>query len=118
MRNQQALCESLSGSDLLIAVALQCISALVPLHQTCLLEETNSISGSNAGANPLWMARLTISLSERDHYALKLLALRDRKRLTLLVTEAIKLYLRHSGAYDLDIRETDSSAQQPGKTDD
>ena len=64
------------------------------------------------------MARLTISLSERDHYALKLLAIRDRKRITVLVIEAIKFYLEHSGAYNLDIRGPDPTTQKSGKTDD
>lgn len=55
------------------------------------------------------MARLTISLNERDHYALKLMAIRDHKRLTVIVNEAIRFYLEHSGSYDLEITKTESS---------
>ena len=50
------------------------------------------------------MPRLTISIEERDHYALKLLAIRRQKRLAAVVDEAIKFYLEHVQAYDLDIR--------------
>ena len=50
------------------------------------------------------MPRLTIAVEERDHYALKLLAIRRHKRMAAVVDEAIKFYLEHSNAYDLDIR--------------
>jgi len=50
------------------------------------------------------MPRLTIAVDERDHYALKLLAIRRQQRMAAVVDEAIKFYLEHANAYDLDIR--------------
>lgn len=62
------------------------------------------------------MARLTMSLNDRDHYALKLLAIKERKRLTVVVNEALKFYLEHTGAYDLDITKSDPSNALPSKS--
>lgn len=63
------------------------------------------------------MARLTISLSDRDHIALKLLAIRERKRLTSIVAEAISFYLSHSGAYGLTIANSAADQSKLGDND-
>ena len=55
------------------------------------------------------MPRLTISLDDQDHHALKLISLRDNRRLSEVIDEAIKLYLSNSGAYSLSI--TDQANQ-------
>lgn len=49
------------------------------------------------------MPRLTIALDEQDHLALKLLSLRDNRRLSEVIDEAIKQYLSSKGAYSLSI---------------
>jgi hypothetical protein len=66
------------------------------------------------------MPRLTISLSERDHLALKLLSIRDNKRLNEVVDDAVKHYLSAIGAYRLSITEKnrDASQAQPSDHDD
>lgn len=46
------------------------------------------------------MPRLTIALDEKDHRALKLLSLRDNRRLSELIDDAIKIYLASTGATD------------------
>jgi len=58
------------------------------------------------------MPRLTISLDDQDHLALKLISLRDNRRLSEVIDEAIKLYLSNSGAYNLSI--TDQANQEHG----
>jgi len=55
------------------------------------------------------MPRLTITLDERDHLALKLLAIRDGKRLGEAVDDAVKHYLNAVGAYGLSIRDSAST---------
>lgn len=50
------------------------------------------------------MPRITISLSDRDHLALKLLSLQQGKRILLIVQEAIQQHLDREGAYSLAIR--------------
>ena len=50
------------------------------------------------------MGRVTIKLNERDHLALKLLALQQDTKITLLLTQAIEKYLDGRGAYDLAIQ--------------
>ncbi len=57
------------------------------------------------------MARLTITLDGRDHYALKLLAIRQNKRMVAVVDDAIKSYLQSTGAYDLNIAATNTNPQ-------
>jgi hypothetical protein len=57
------------------------------------------------------MPRLTITLDERDHLALKLLAIRDGKRLGEAVDDAVKHYLNAVGAYGLSIRDSASKTQ-------
>ena len=50
------------------------------------------------------MGRITVTLSERDHLAFKLLALQQQKKLVLLIQEAMTDYLEKTGAYDLCIQ--------------
>ena len=54
------------------------------------------------------MGRITITLSDRDHLAFKLLALQQQKKLVSLIQEAISDYLQRTGAYDLCIRRNSS----------
>lgn len=49
------------------------------------------------------MPRLTIALDEADHMALRLVSIRDRKRLNEVVDDAIKQYLESIGGYELSI---------------
>ena len=42
------------------------------------------------------MPRLTIALDEKDHLALKLLSLRESRRLNEVIDDAIKFYLSSS----------------------
>jgi predicted HicB family RNase H-like nuclease len=55
------------------------------------------------------MPRLTIALEDRDHLALRLLALRDGKRLNEVVDEAVKHYLESAGAYTLRISDSETN---------
>ncbi|MFZ9244984.1 MAG: hypothetical protein ACO22S_07760, partial [Burkholderiaceae bacterium] len=55
------------------------------------------------------MPRLTIALEDRDHLALRLLALRDGKRLNEVVDEAVKRYLESAGAYTLRISDSETN---------
>ena len=50
------------------------------------------------------MGRITVTLSERDHLAFKLLALQQQKKLVLLIQEAMTDYLEKAGAYGLCIQ--------------
>ena len=61
------------------------------------------------------MPRLTIALEEKDHLALKLLSLRENRRLNEVIDDAIKLYLCSTGGYGLRISDagTDSPDQAP-----
>lgn len=54
------------------------------------------------------MGRITVTLSERDHLAFKLLSLHQQKKLVLLVKEAMQDYLEKTGAYDLSIQRANS----------
>jgi hypothetical protein len=47
------------------------------------------------------MPRITISISDRDHLALKLLALQSNKRALAIAQEAIRRHLASEGAYNL-----------------
>jgi hypothetical protein len=49
------------------------------------------------------MRRVTFSLEEADHLALKLLALHERKGMIALVQEAIKIHLENKEAYLLSV---------------
>jgi hypothetical protein len=61
------------------------------------------------------MPRLTIALEEKDHLALKLLSLRENRRLNEVIDDAIKLYLSSTGGYELriSVAGTDSPDQAP-----
>jgi hypothetical protein len=54
------------------------------------------------------MPRITISLSDRDHLALKLLSLQRNKRVLATVQEAIQQHLEKEGAYNLTIHYSSS----------
>jgi len=65
----------------------------------------------NASAMP----RLTIALEERDHMALRLVSIRDHKRLNEVIDDAIKHYLSATGGYSLvicDVAEAPLSDQE------
>jgi hypothetical protein len=50
------------------------------------------------------MPRLTISLSEDEHQALKLLTLMEKKKLVAVVREAIQNHLISKGAFNLEVK--------------
>jgi predicted transcriptional regulator len=50
------------------------------------------------------LGRVTITLDDRDHLALKLLALQKDEKLIVLIQEAMRQYLDRTGAYELSIR--------------
>ena len=54
------------------------------------------------------MPRITLALEDREHLALKLLALRRNKRVLALLQEAVAQYLEREGAYLLTIKSSDS----------
>jgi predicted transcriptional regulator len=47
------------------------------------------------------MGRVTITLSDRNHLALKLLALQKNEKINVLVQEALVEYLKREGGFDL-----------------
>ncbi|MFM7086701.1 MAG: hypothetical protein ACKOXO_06910 [Cyanobium sp.] len=49
------------------------------------------------------LPRITLSIEERDHLALKLLSINQKKKMAAVIQEAISSYLDHSGAYKLSI---------------
>jgi hypothetical protein len=49
------------------------------------------------------VVRITISISERDHLALKLLSLQQHKKVLAIAQEAIRKHLEKEGAYNLAI---------------
>jgi hypothetical protein len=49
------------------------------------------------------MPRITIAVPDEDHRALKLLGILEGKSLGSILAEAVRFYLRHKGAYDLDV---------------
>jgi hypothetical protein len=51
------------------------------------------------------MKRVTFSLNEADHLALKLLAIQQRKAMIGVVQEAITKHLEETGAYRLSVSE-------------
>ena len=63
------------------------------------------------------MPRLTIALDEKDHLALKLLSLRENRRLNEVIDDAIKFYLSSTGGYGLRICDagTDSAQASDGE---
>lgn len=54
------------------------------------------------------MPRITIALGDREHLALKLLALRRKTKVLALLQEAIVEYLQKEGAYQLKIHSDES----------
>lgn len=50
------------------------------------------------------MPRLTISLTDEEHQALKLLTLLERKKLVAVVQEAIHNHLESKGAFNLEVK--------------
>ena len=50
------------------------------------------------------MPRVTLSLSDREHLALKLLALNRKQKMIAVMKEAIGEYLEKEGAFDLSIK--------------
>lgn len=53
------------------------------------------------------MRRVTFSLEEADHLALKLLAIHERKAMVAVVQEAIRTYLENKEAYLLTVSKGD-----------
>jgi hypothetical protein len=49
------------------------------------------------------MRRITVSVTDEMHRALRLLAIFQDKAFGTLVLEALDFYLRHHGGYDLDV---------------
>jgi hypothetical protein len=58
------------------------------------------------------MRRITVSVAEDMHRALRLLAILQGKSFGSVVIEALDFYLRHHGAYDLDVSR--KTSDQPG----
>lgn len=56
------------------------------------------------------MPRITLALGDREHLALKLLALRKNKRALALLQEAVDQYLEREGAYKLKIESDPGNA--------
>ena len=59
------------------------------------------------------MPRVTLSIADREHMALKLLALQQNQKMVTIIDLAIKQYLQDQGAYDLTIQ-SKSTAEQDG----
>lgn len=55
------------------------------------------------------MGRITITLNDRDHLALKLLGLQRNQKIAILLQDAMHRYLEQTGAYDLAIRSVKAS---------
>jgi hypothetical protein len=49
------------------------------------------------------LGRVTVTLSERDHLAFRLLALQRNEKLVVLMQDAMREYLERASAYDLSI---------------
>ncbi|MBU6250290.1 MAG: hypothetical protein KGO47_03865 [Cyanobacteria bacterium REEB417] len=49
------------------------------------------------------MRRITVSVADEMHRALRLLAILEAKSFGTVVLEALDFYLRHKHAYDLDV---------------
>lgn len=50
------------------------------------------------------MSRITLSVDQRDHNALRLLALQRNKKVMSLIQDTIRQYLTREGGYNLVIR--------------
>lgn len=55
------------------------------------------------------MPRVTLSIAEREHMALKLLALQRNQKMVAVIERAIKKYLDDEGGYKLAIRSRNDS---------
>jgi hypothetical protein len=55
------------------------------------------------------MRRVTFSLEETDHLALKLLAIHERKAMVAVVHEAMRTYLEQKEAYLLTVSKGEAS---------
>jgi len=64
------------------------------------------------------MPRLTIALDEKDHLALKLLSLRENRRLNEVIDDAIKFYLSKTGGYGLRISDEGTDSPHQTRTND
>ena len=64
------------------------------------------------------MPRLTIALDEKDHLALKLLSLRENRRLNEMIDDAIKFYLSSTGGYGLRISDMGTDSSDSAQTSD
>jgi hypothetical protein len=64
------------------------------------------------------MPRLTIALDEKDHLALKLLSLRENRRLSDVIDDAIKFYLSSTGGYGLRISDAGTESHHQTQTKD
>ena len=53
------------------------------------------------------MARITLSLKEADHLALKLLAIKEKKAMIGVTQEAITKHLEETGAYRLSVSDNE-----------
>ena len=49
------------------------------------------------------MPRITISVDERDHLALRLLAIKQQKKMIAVMHDAVRFYLEETGACKLDV---------------
>jgi hypothetical protein len=50
------------------------------------------------------MPRVTLTVADREHMALKLLALQSNQKMVAIIELAIRRYLEDEGAYDLTIQ--------------
>ena len=64
------------------------------------------------------MPRVTITLQPRDHLALKLLALSRQQKMVQVMEDALRSYLKHSGAYRLGITSIKPTDTGRGDNDD
>ena len=54
------------------------------------------------------MKRVTFSLKEADHYALKLLAIKENKAMNGVMQDAITKHLEETGAYRLSVTQDEA----------
>jgi hypothetical protein len=57
------------------------------------------------------MPRVTLTVADREHMALKLLALQQNQKMVAIIDQAIKRYLQDQGAYDLTIQSKVNGAE-------
>ncbi len=57
------------------------------------------------------MPRVTLTVADREHMALKLLALQQNQKMVAIIDQAIKKYLQDQGAYGLTIQSKVISAE-------